>query len=172
MPTYRLIAGTMAALLVVPTTSTAQLPAPGTRIRITAPQIPLHRQTGTVLWSDGDSLVLSGSGHRRWNVPPALISGMDISRGRQARTVVGLLIGTGVGLAVGFVTFSGTQCEGSGDSYGQMCWAGRAATTVAGAGLGALIGALVRKERWVPAQASGTQPEGLRMPATIPPHDR
>jgi hypothetical protein len=122
----------------------------GQRIRVTAPDLHLDRQVGELLRLDRDSLVL-GSNGQHWAVPPSLVSQVDVSGGQRGHEVTGLVIGAVAGLGMGFILFSpgSTGCTGSGD-YGENCAYYRAASAVGGAGLGALIGALIHTERWVP----------------------
>lgn len=124
---------------------------PGRRIRVTAPSAQLARQVGAVIRVDTDTLVF-GEGHQRWAVARPLITRLDVSGGRRGHALVGLLAGTGAGLAFGLIAFApgSNACTGSGD-YEKNCMAYRAGTTLAGAGLGALVGALIRTEKWTPA---------------------
>lgn len=66
----------------------------------------------------------------------------------QGHAVTGLLIGTAVGVAAAFILFSpgSNACSGSGD-YEKNCWYYRAGIVVGSAGLGALIGSLIRTEK-------------------------
>lgn len=66
----------------------------------------------------------------------------------RSHTVTGLLIGTAVGVAAAFILFSpgSNACSGSGD-YEKNCWYYRAGIVVGSAGLGALIGSLIRTEK-------------------------
>jgi hypothetical protein len=66
----------------------------------------------------------------------------------QGHAVTGLLIGTAVGVAAAFILFApgSNACSGSGD-YEKNCWYYRAGIVVGSAGLGALIGSLIRTEK-------------------------
>lgn len=66
----------------------------------------------------------------------------------RGHAVTGLLIGTAVGVAAAFILFSpgSNACSGSGD-YEKNCRYYRAGIVVGSAGLGALIGSLIRTEK-------------------------
>jgi hypothetical protein len=66
----------------------------------------------------------------------------------HGHAVTGLLIGTAVGVAAAFILFApgSNACSGSGD-YEKNCWYYRAGIVVGSAGLGALIGSLIRTEK-------------------------
>jgi hypothetical protein len=139
-----------ALLLLGAASSGAQSLYPDQRVRITAPQVDLRRQPGHLVWLDADSLVLAVP-RRRWAVPRQLLTQVDSSRGKRGHALLGIVAGGVVGLAVGAVMFSpnSSACEGSGN-YAQNCRWYRAGVVVAGAGLGLLVGAQIRTERWVP----------------------
>ncbi|HSD30312.1 MAG TPA: hypothetical protein VLB49_00235 [Gemmatimonadales bacterium] len=126
-------------------------------VRITAPQLDLRRQQGHLQWLDADSLVLTASSHR-WVVPRHLLTQVDSSRGRRGHALIGVVAGGVVGLAVGAILFSpnSSACEGSGN-YAQNCRLYRAGIVAAGAGLGLLVGAQIRTERWVPLRLRSLQ---------------
>lgn len=147
----------VAALLLLPAPTPAQELAPGQRIRVTAPQLQLGRQVGELLWLDRDSLLLGAKG-LRWAVPPELVTQIDASRGQRRHVVVGLALGAAVGLGVGAILLSpnSNRCTGSGN-YGEFCLQMRAGILVGGAGLGALVGALIHTERWAPLRPESVQ---------------
>ena len=79
---------------------------------------------------------------------------VDVSDGIGSRKLPGTAVGAGVGLAVGFAA----RCtsEGTGDSQTADyvgCTIARSffvpVTVLVGAGLGLLVGSLIRSERWV-----------------------
>lgn len=149
-----LASGVLCALVGFPLANlAAQDLAPGRRIRVTAPSAQLARQVGAVIRADADTLVF-GEATRRWAIARPLITSLEVSGGRHGHTLIGLLAGTGAGLAFGLIAFApgSNACTGSGD-YEKNCMAYRAGTTLAGAGLGALVGALIRTEKWTPASS-------------------
>ncbi len=138
---------------------TSQSLPPGTRVRVTAPEVELDLQPGQLLWLDPDSLVFEETRADAYNrrtsqrrvVPRDAITALERSLGRRGHTAKGLLIGTGLGLAIGLgVTDFGRSssiCRGSGD-YSVPCALTIVAPTVGGAILGALLGRAMSTERW------------------------
>jgi hypothetical protein len=137
-----------AAVLLLP--APAQWLHPDQRVRVTAPHLELRRQEGRLLSLDRDSLVLTGS-TRHWVVPRHLLTQVDSLRGVRGHALVGLATGAAVGFVVGAMMFTPhtTACTGSGN-YAKDCRLYRAGIVVGGAGLGALVGALIRSEQWAP----------------------
>jgi hypothetical protein len=72
--------------------------------------------------------------------------------------LVGLAAGGAVAFVVGAILFTPntTGCTGSGN-YAENCRLYRAGMVVGGAGLGALVGALVRTEQWAPVALDSLQ---------------
>jgi hypothetical protein len=126
------------------------VPAAAQRIRVTAPELGLRHQTGTLLSFDDHSLVFADES-QRWVVPRQLLTQLQASRGQRGHTVLGLATGAVVGGIVGAILFTPTTsaCEGSGN-YEQNCRLYRAGIVVGSAGLGALVGSLIRSEKWGP----------------------
>ena len=148
-----------------PVFASSQSLSPGTRVRVTAPSLLLDRQRGQLLTLGGDSLILRasdsdlgtrGTAPRQWVISRDAVAQLERSLGSRGHAGKGLLIGAGVGLAIGLVATdfgsSSSLCQGSGD-YGTVCAMIVGASTAGGALLGALFGAVARSERWeaVPA---------------------
>ncbi|HEV2749215.1 MAG TPA: hypothetical protein VGV12_01685 [Gemmatimonadales bacterium] len=110
--------------------------------------------TGTVVAVGGDSLSLArGHGRDTSAVSLRSISRLELSRGRRSvggGALVGGAIGAGVG-AAGALVWAASSCFKSSTSTGGNCpTGGSAAGIVLGGGAaGALVGVLVRPERWV-----------------------
>ncbi len=123
-----------ASLMMLSARTAAQWLAPGQRIRVTAPQLSLHRQPGQLQWLDRDSLVLAG-GSQRWAVPRDLLTQVDLSRGHRGHLFAGLAVGAAVGFGVGAILFppNSTGCTGSGD-YAENCHLYRVKTESSGRG--------------------------------------
>ena len=140
----------------LPDTASAQRLTPGQRIRVTAPRLQMQRQPGQLVRFDRDSLILVSAG-QRWFVPRQLLTQLDASGGRRGHLLAGVLVGAVVGAVAGLIAISpeGT-CTGSGD-YGAVCRGVVAFSVGAGAALGALVGTLVRTERWVPVPLDSPQ---------------
>jgi hypothetical protein len=128
---------------------------PGAKVRITAPTAGVERFQGTVI-ATGDTIDVA-RGDARVRVPAAAVTRLELSRGkgRLAGAGRGALWGGGIGLALGAIT-SGQRDEYADcddlepfvecDPYSTGEWL--AINTVGGAAWGALIGAIVGKERW------------------------
>lgn len=128
----------------------AQRLEPGQRIRVTAPEIPLARETGLLVSLDAATLAFDGA-TQRWSVPRHLVTRLEASQGRKGHLLTGLLVGAGVGIVAGFIAIEGgssSMCSGSGD-YARNCWFVMGGATALGALLGGGTGALIRTERWV-----------------------
>ena len=122
---------------------------PGAYVRIRAPGVVAGELECTVLALDRDTLRVARPGSASMVVPLASITRAAVFRGRTrgAGARKGAKWGAGVGLGlglfnIGFSDCSGTHCETS-DNV-----AGVAAFTAVGAGVGALVGTVVRAERW------------------------
>ncbi len=139
-----------ALLQLLPASAGAQMLSQDQRIRVTVQQLELRRHAGRLVWLDADSLILAGSG-QRWVVPRHLVTQVDSSRGEHGHALLGLAVGGAVAFVVGAILFSpdSNACTGSGD-YAENCRLYRAGIVVGGAGLGALVGALIRTEQWAP----------------------
>jgi hypothetical protein len=141
-----------AIMLVVPISAAAgQLSElrPGADVRIRAPGVLTGEVECTILARDRDTLRVARPGSAPIVVPLASITSAAVHRGRTrgAGAGKGAKWGAGVGLGlglfnIGFSDCSGTHCETS-DNV-----AGVAAFTAIGAGVGALVGTVVRAERW------------------------
>ena len=141
-----------AIMLVVPISAAAAQVSelrPGAYVRIRAPGVLAGEVEGAILARDHDTLLLARPGSGPVAVPIASITRAAVHRGRTrgAGAVKGAKWGAGVGLGLGlfnvaFSDCSGTHCETSDNVVGV------AAFTAVGAGVGALVGTLVRAERW------------------------
>lgn len=128
---------------------------PGTRVRVQAPGVVPGSLEATVVTRARDTVTLTRGHGRPVAVPLTAITAADVSRGRSHRdgAVSGLAWGASVGLAVGLLsavtydarsTACGTEpCEND-FSAGQVVAGG----FVAGAALGAGIGAIKGAEHW------------------------
>ncbi len=134
-------------LAALPASAGAQAPVPGQRIRVTAPPL-IHREAGVFRSLDSDTLAFEFKGIRR-TVPVELVSRLEVSAGRRRHTLLGTLVGAGVGLGAGLILLSpdSNACSGSGN-YDEICWYYRGAFVAGGALLGAAVGTLIRTERW------------------------
>ncbi len=151
----------LAVLAVTPLTSvTAQEPPlvkVGDRARVShdctyrGTRQRCQEDRGTVDAVKADSIVLSAeTDQSRMAILIASVTRVRVVRGRRGHLLAGVFVGAAVGAAAGLIAISpeGT-CTGSGN-YGALCGGVVAVSVGAGAAFGALVGALVRTERWVP----------------------
>lgn len=138
----------------------------GSRVRIAAPVFGPKKQIGTVMSVTNDTLVLrQGASTSNRAVATSDITALEVSAGTYTRkgkgALWGLLIGTGAGAAIGYVSYKEPKCNDPSlfgcdfsilgpDSKGSNAAFG----AIAGAILGPIAGALWgmrHSERWVPA---------------------
>jgi hypothetical protein len=149
------------------------LPALGIRVRLTARDtIPVQfgsrdRVVGTLTAAGRDSVsILDLDRGRVVTVPITSLGRVEVSEGRHSGAgrgaLLGLLAGAGAGIASGLVACGGGACSSSGGDFGSavvlVLGAGGA---LGGAGVGALIGAMVRTERWRDVEVSPRHSLGL-----------
>lgn len=138
------------ALCIIPHDLRAQVSElqPGARVRITAPGIVAGRYAATVLTRSTDTVRVSAPGKAPFDIPVGRITSLEVSRGnsRALGAVRGVLWGGGIGLAVG--TIVATTDESS-PNYNNLSAAEIIAySTLSGGFYGAIIGAIVGRERW------------------------
>jgi hypothetical protein len=126
--------------------------APGARARV---QQGSKAVTGTLVSLDSAGLVIATGKADTVTVPRASITAIEVSTGTRSHAGKGALIGLGTGLLTGVVV--GIAASGSDDgefldaSSGE--WAAGVGLTgaVIGTGVGAIIGAVIRTDKWAPA---------------------
>jgi hypothetical protein len=132
-----------------------QFPAPDTRLRITAPSAQLDRLVTTVVSSDAQTLTLSQPGRDPVTIRRDQVTKLEETAGDRGNSMIGALGGMALGAIVGFtapsdsyaqpcssMTFVNgelTECDRTGFVVGMSLGIGAA---------GALIGHLVKTERW------------------------
>lgn len=141
--------------------STAEGPylvAPGTRVRITAPEQRLMGAVGTVIDTVG-GLTVDFSVHGVRDLAPVSPAGIEVSVAQRGHGLLGALVGGAVGLAVGYVA-SRDLDDDDPTCFGVLgCEPGRTALekektalrlgTVGGLFLGYLAGKSLKTDRWV-----------------------
>ena len=103
-----------------------------------------------------------GANHLR--LPSAAVTRLEVLTGRKSRWLAGLLVGAAVGVAMGFdMDVDGVQCELD-DNY--FCSRGEAiaAMGATSAGIGALVGSLIKKEIWTPVALDALGPPREKAP--------
>jgi hypothetical protein len=145
------------------------------RVRVTTHSAPGLATAGTLESWNGHSLELSGSGFAPQTIPLSDLAKLEISRGKKGHWLAGTLIGTGLGIGAGLLAASANNVD---DPASNDPFSGFAASvseqgvdmsivfvsTLAGAGLGALVGSLIKTEKWEEVPIPTTAPRG---PATV-----
>ena len=139
------------ALCIVPHDMRAQVSEiqPGARVRITAPGIVAGRYASTVLTRTADTIRVGGPDKSPLDIPISRITSLEVSRGdsRALGAGRGVLWGGGIGLAMGIILAAADESS-SPDYNGLGAGATVAYTTLSGVIYGAVIGAIVGRERW------------------------
>ena len=134
---------------------------PGSRVRVTAPA--MGRVVGTLVRANEDSVRVELAGGASINLPTTKLSGLEVSGGVRRNgwrgAGIGLLVGAGVGGAIGLATYRRAECYDN-PVEGFFCdivnRTSRSVTVVSDAAMvgtaGAIVGALighVGRESWV-----------------------
>lgn len=123
--------------------------APGDRVRVSRiGNVP--RVVCTVLALKADTLVLDAEDRvETLEVPLALVQKVEISRGKKSNTGWGAIAGGLIGALLGAAGASSWTDPWSGESgWGSDAGVVVLGVTAAGAGIGALIGAATKTDRW------------------------
>ncbi len=155
----------------------------GARVRVAAPATGNKTVIGTLVRSDGQTLVIERESSREGvSIPAASVTRLDVSRRRPGKAWVGGLVGLGVGAGAGAAYGNGggtrdqfyDQCVADSRTFGfpaDTCLGpkrgvGKWAAIGGGSGLliGGIIGKLTGKERWeaVPQKQVWIAPLGFR----------
>ena len=127
--------------------------SPGSRIRGRLPcgpgvaMPPCGTVVGRLIAPVGDSLVLQDERGVTRRIDLTAGVGLERSVGSRRHTLLGLGVGGLVGLGTGAALASGCTRGGRGEDDG-FCNLHYLVSVPVGAGLGALVGALIRTERW------------------------
>ena len=164
--TLRMSLWTAGALLWMPTSLVAQaaVATEGSTVRV-AVQGDSQPRTGTLVRAEGGAWALLDGGGALRTLEREDITSVELGRS-GSHWKRGALIGGAAGLAFGLVVLSTDDCE---PDFRAECDAliGTVATAVlvwfplGAAGIGALIGSMVRTTRWTPAVLPGSGTPGL-----------
>ena len=121
---------------------------PGARVRITAPGIVAGRYAATVLTRTADTIRVGAPDKSPLDIPISRITSLEVSRGdsRALGAGRGVLWGGAIGLAVGIVAAATDETNANYNtlSAGEIVAYG----TISGVFYGAIIGAIIGRERW------------------------
>jgi len=128
---------------------------PGSRVRVTAPSVFDKRVAGTVSEVKSDTLAVSvEEGVSVLLVSLKDVTRLEVSHGRRSHAGLGAKIGAMTGFVTGFVLVVATYEECTGfcpapdpGPVGTAAIAGLA-FGIGGAALGAIVGALIKTDRW------------------------
>lgn len=129
----------------------AQAVDAGNRVRVTVEE-QAGNMTGTLTEWSQDTLHVAPDGSAEQVTATAIavntLSRLEISKGLRSNAGKGALIGGGIGLLVGggMSIIAGSTVDTEVTSNDYLVFTGL--VTVGGAGVGALIGALIKSERW------------------------
>ena len=142
------------------TTQAAPTVQPGTRVRLTWTPDPQSDRTtrtvGTLMRLGPDSIAVYDE--KRLGVVAAAFGALrrlETSRGRRSHAgrgaLIGLAAGAGAGVASGAIVCASGNCSSSGGEWGGVVIGVLGVGGgLAGAGIGALVGAMIRSEGWEP----------------------
>ena len=163
-----------AVMLVQPFSAAASQIAelrPGAYVRIRAPGVRGGEAEGAILSRDHDTVVVARPGAMPVAVPLPAITRASVFRGRTRRAGArkGAKWGAGVGLGLGLFNIVFSDCSGEHCQTSDKV-AGVAAFTAIGAGVGALVGTVVRADQWERLQLprSASQPVATTLGWSVP----
>jgi hypothetical protein len=162
--TYMLILVPLALSMPQPVAVLAQakLVSVGNTVRLTLQGNPVPTE-GTLsdVTSEEWRLSLQNGEYRSFD--PTSVIAVEVWTTRRY-ALRGALIGAGAGLATALASARGDECRGDGTGE-DICevfetmaeWTAFVYVPLIGAGLGALVGAAIKTERWVPGLVAGAQ---------------
>ena len=116
---------------------------PGSHIRISATSVPKGVE-GHVESIDNTTLTLRSDNRSTIAIPLSTVTNLEVAVGRRGHAKTGALIGAGFGVLSLAVLCRGEDCfQSSGD------FAAAVAVTATTAAVGALIGTLIKSDKWI-----------------------
>jgi hypothetical protein len=122
----------------------------GSRVRVTAPGLAMHKQVATLEAWRGDTLVIS----RPWTMdcPLASVTSLEVTRERKSNTIEGLSIGLFGGAALGgilgAVAYDESNEKSLASNEGEAAFRGAILFGGVGGLVGLGIGAFTKSDRW------------------------
>jgi hypothetical protein len=144
-----------------------QLPA-GARVRLRTQASPAEWIKGTLASADSGSIAVVPEGApplgaNVLRLPRGSVTRLDLVTGKKRQWLPGLLIGGALGVAMGFaMDVDPVRCEFD-DNYYCSRGGAVAAMGVGSAAMGAGIGALIRKDVWMPVGLDALGPPPARV---------
>jgi hypothetical protein len=129
--------------------------SPGARLRITAPRVIRNPAVGWVKEWAADTLYFEvDPGHATATFPSSTVRKLEISQGKSGHAVKGAFLGLAAGTFVGLFVAKTVSQNNPGDDFDDLTVGFTAWGVTAAAGLvsGAVIGALLKTERWKPVR--------------------
>jgi hypothetical protein len=134
----------------------------GSRVRLKSDAIGGEHRGLVVSLDEGALTLASDGGGVPLKLPLASITAADASLGRKRHTLQGAAVGAAVGLALGLgYSVNPDDCGVNSENF---CSRGEALAggSLGGAGLGALVGALIKTDRWAPITLRAANARGRR----------
>lgn len=163
-------AAVLAAAVAAANAAPSGWPATGEKVRVTT-LTGRSLEKGVVVHTDAEFLTVSlGSGQSPVRIPLASIERLEVARGRRTAAKEGALWGVVVGAVLGGLAVAGigealcenaTNCGASAEGY----LVGVGIFGAAGAGVGALTGLAIKKDRWVRVPVDRVRVEIRPVPA-------
>jgi hypothetical protein len=152
-----IVIGATASLLVPVATAQSRSPqSEGARVRITAPSVGTRPLVGTLVGIESDALKLDVEGALESRVVPrSAVTKLEFSQGRKRNTMKGAWIGLATGAVAGGALAAAYASSDGGPVNAEFVPLVAGVYGAAGMALGALIGAMVKSERWREADLEG-----------------
>jgi hypothetical protein len=121
--------------------------APGSRVRVTAPEISRTRIVGTYTRMHADTLVVEVDG-RTHSFLRTAVTRLDVSVGRKGNAGKGALYGGLLGAGIGALALGSSSLCADLQAGGTCALVGAGGGGIGGLLIGALIGSASKSDRW------------------------
>lgn len=134
----------------------------GARVKVFRTAEGAEPVIGTVVDVAFDTLIVLSEREEILAYHASDLSKIAVSEGEKNKILLGLGVGLGVGLGAGFVICNADKdantCGSEADLLGDMTAAVVLLTTLLGGGMGAVVGSLIKTERWTEADFPAQPP--------------